>query len=188
MLTGERMAQAAVALILAAAVAGLAGGVLLALVGDSGRPDEGRTFPGPEACPNPPCAPESLPPLSSLPAALPLLILGLAVFAAGVALLIGAVRALRGSRRLLGTGALVLLGTLLVVIGMEIVPHLVNPCLVAEAPDLCARSAGDVDIADRFHALWHALVGTLPLAAGLWWLLRRWRPDALPRRRAPRRP
>ena len=71
------MAQAAVALVVAAAVAGLAGGGLLALVGDLGRPKEGRMFPGPEACPNPPCAPESLPPLSSLPAALPLLILGL---------------------------------------------------------------------------------------------------------------
>lgn len=175
------------ALVAAAAAAGLVGGALLAVVGDIGGPGEGPAPPGPEACPNPPCLPDSWPPLSSLPAALPLLILGLAVLAAGVAVLLGAVLALRGSRRMLGTGSLVLSGTLLVIVGMEIVPHLANPCLVAEAPSLCARSAEGVDLADRFHTLWHAVMGTLPLTVALWWALRRWRPEALPARLARRR-
>lgn len=186
--TSDSMARAGVTLVGAAAAAGLLGGALLAVLGEVGGSDNGPAPPGPEACPNPPCLPESWPPLSALPAALPLLLLGLAALAAGVTVVLGAERALRGSPRPLGTGALVLSGTLLVTIGTEIVPHLVNPCLVSQTPGLCAHGTEGADLAGRFHTLWHAAVGTLPLTVALWGLLRRWRPEALPARLTRGRP
>ena len=82
-----------------------------------------------------------------------------------------------GARRLLA-----FVGPVLVVVGAEIVPHLLNPCLLADALDsrllgLCERTADGVDVAGRWHALDHTLVGALPMAALYRLALRRWRPD-----------
>ncbi len=79
---------------------------------------------------------------------------------------------------------LVFLGPLLIVVGMELIPHVVNPCLVADLagdrlPRFCGRTESGADIADRRHALYHAIVGALPMALLYRWALRRWRPDVL---------
>lgn len=76
-------------------------------------------------------------------------------------------------------------GPLIVVIGTEIVPHVVNPCLVADLakdqlPRFCGRTESGADIADRGHALHHAIVGALPMVVGYRWALRRWNPAVLP--------
>ena len=69
------------------------------------------------------------------------------------------------------------------VVGTEIVPHLVSPCLPAVlgagwVPGVCEHDPErGWDVADRWHALDHALVGALPMAALYGWALRRWRPD-----------
>ena len=49
------------------------------------------------------------------------------------------------------------------------------------------RGDHGVDVAERWHALDHALVGALPTAALYGRALRRWRPD-IARRRPRRRP
>ncbi len=80
---------------------------------------------------------------------------------------------------------LVFAGPLVVVIGTEIVPHVVNPCLVADLtrdqlPRFCGRTESGADIADRGHALHHAIVGALPMVVGYRWALRRWHTAVLP--------
>jgi hypothetical protein len=84
-----------------------------------------------------------------------------------------------GFRRLL-----ILVGPILFIVGMEVVPHIVNPCLAADLagdtfPRFCGRTESGADIAERGHALYHALVGALPMVLLYRWALRRWRPDLL---------
>ncbi len=58
-------------------------------------------------------------------------------------------------------------------IGTEIVPHLLNPCLMSALfgsqiwPGVCASSAqGGWEFADRWHVLDHMVVGVLPTSTG----------------------
>lgn len=74
------------------------------------------------------------------------------------------------------------LGPVVVLLAMEIVPHLLNPCLVdcALADDLpsgCARTVHGVDVHDRWHALHHAVIGAVPATLAYTALLRRRRPE-----------
>ncbi len=84
-----------------------------------------------------------------------------------------------GFRRLL-----IFMGPLLFVVGMEIVPHVVNPCFAADLageqlPRFCEQTESGPDITGRLHTLDHALVGALPMVLLYRWALRRWRPDVL---------
>jgi hypothetical protein len=73
------------------------------------------------------------------------------------------------------------LGPVAVLVAMEVVPHVVNPCLVAGAlgdlPAGCSRTVHGVDVHDRWHWLHHAVVGGLPAALAYAALLRRRRPE-----------
>ena len=77
-----------------------------------------------------------------------------------------------------------MLGPVAVLVALEVVPHLVNPCLLAGAvgdslPSGCARTVHGVDVHDRWHALHHAVVvGGLPASLGYAALLRRRRPSS----------
>lgn len=56
------------------------------------------------------------------------------------------------------------LGTLLVLIGIDVVPRFLNPC-IAFGPSmsgLCAEFAGRWDVQLRWHTLHHALLGAVP--------------------------
>ncbi|MDQ3466769.1 MAG: hypothetical protein M3411_00855, partial [Chloroflexota bacterium] len=157
-----------------------AGGVVVG----AWNPTTDDTAPDVEECADPPCfGGGGLPSVSSLPVALPFLGYGFAIVlgvpsvpAAGWDLLRG--RWASGGRRLLAFA-----GPVLVVVGTELVPHLLSPCLPAElgaewVPGVCERHpVHGWDIKDRWHALDHALVGALPMAALYRWALRRWRPD-----------
>ncbi len=109
----------------------------------------------------------------------PVALLGVAVLLGGLSLLLGLLTALReGPRRALTFGAVATFGPLLVVIGGEVLPHLLSPCAPAElwnapAPSLCVWSPDGLDVPERWHALNHALVGFLPLSLALNWWWRR---------------
>ncbi|MEO7846003.1 MAG: hypothetical protein ABIR82_11745 [Nocardioides sp.] len=119
---------------------------------------------------SPPCGPESLPDLAVLPVVLPLLLTGAAALL-GIAILLVSVA--RGAGH--GRGALPLLllalGPLVVLVGAEVVPHALNPCLLGEIPGVCTRTREyGTDYADDVHLLGHAVVGWLPLSVGFAWL------------------
>jgi hypothetical protein len=163
-------------LVLGAAVVGvLAGVVESALWEPVARADERA-----DACLDAPCPPESLPDLRQLPLLVPplgyLLASVLGVSALLLSLLSGG--RWRSRRRVL----LPVLGPVAVFVALEVVPHIVNPCLVADAlgdslPVGCASTVHGVDVHDRWHALHHAVVGGLPAAVGYAALLRRRRPE-----------
>ncbi|CAN5887989.1 hypothetical protein BH24ACT15_BH24ACT15_26360 [soil metagenome] len=82
----------------------------------------------------------------------------------------------RRGRRGLGLAAVAVVGPLLVLIGGELVPHLVNPCVLpdlagAEPPGFCVTTLEGADVPDNWHALDHAVVGFLPvsLLVAWWW-------------------
>ena len=190
----DRLARYGWLVLVAAVAVALIGGVIAAATWQPG----GAPPPPPVAeCANPPCfGGGGLPSARDLPLILPLLGYLLAIVLGVPGLLAGAYDLLRGrpvagSRRLLA-----FVGPLLVLIGMEIVPHIVNPCALSWLlghrwlPGICAYNPDwGGDFADRWHALDHALVGALPLAALYTLALRRWRPDVdLPAPRGPSPP
>lgn len=145
--------------------------------------------PAVDACENPPCGFSFEGPLTAADLLVIIPLLGyLVVILLGIpSLLVGSWDLLRrrwsaGGRRLLP-----FFGPVLVFVGMEIVPHVLSPCLLAGSSDaevvgICERTAHDpglVDVAARWHALQHTLVGALPMTALYWLALRKWRPDAI---------
>lgn len=131
-----------------------------------------------EECANPPClGGGGLPSLRDLPVVLPVMGYGLAILL-GIASGIAGARSLQGGRRRAVGIVLPLIGPLLILIGTEIVPHVLSPCLVTET-GICELTSEGVDVRDRWHPLDHALVGALPMAGLYWIALRRWRPDLL---------
>jgi hypothetical protein len=115
-------------------------------------------------------------------AAIPLLGFLLAVALGLPGLFAGAAALRRRDRRRGLRNLLFFLGPLAVLLGTEVVPHLLNPCLLSEAfgrtLDLrfCERItyregfggkgalAVTFDVRDRWHFLHHALAGAVPLA------------------------
>lgn len=172
----ERLARWSVVLIVAAGVVSVASG-LLALVWFPDLPDAPL-----EACTDPPCWGLDLggaSPLLLLPFIAHLLLLGLALLIGGLALLLSLVAAARGGgRNALGLAAVAVAGPLLVLVGGELVPHLVNPCVLpelagAEPPGFCTTTPAGADVPDNWHALDHAVVGFLPLSLVVAWWWRR---------------
>jgi hypothetical protein len=164
-------------LVLAAALLGVLVGIAESVLWEPGRPAD--RAPVADVCVDPPCLPESLPDLRHLPLLVPPLGYLLAALLGVSALLVSLLseRRLRSRRRLLPV-----LGPVVILIVMEVAPHLVNPCLVAGAlgdnlPSGCSRTVHGIDVHDRWHALHHAVVGGLPAALGYAALLRSRRPE-----------
>lgn len=116
----------------------------------------------------------------------------LASIALGVPGLVSGLRSLiKGERNVAGPRILMFVGPLVVFVGIELVPHLLNPCLLADAngpedSSFCktvVHRAGfggrgalveDVDVNDRFHLLHHSVVGAIPMTLLYRQALRRW--------------
>lgn len=173
----KRLASSSVVLVVVAGIASLASG-LVALVRTADLPDQPV-----DACADPPCWNLDVDG-SSLLVVLPFiahaLLLGLALFVGGLALLFAVAAAVRGGGRdALGPAAVAVIGPLLVLAGGELVPHLLNPCVIpelagAESPGFCISSPQGADVPDRWHALDHAVVGFFPLSLLMaWWWRRR---------------
>ena len=173
-------------LVVSVAIAILGGAVTAAWNPDTGPPPPEAT-----ECEDPPCfGGGGMPGPENLPTVVPFLGYGVAMLLGVPSAVAGMWSLVRGrwsegSRRLF-----IVVGPLLFVVGMEIVPHVVNPCLAADLagdqlPRFCERTESGPDIVGRLHALDHALVGALPMALLYHWTLRRWRPDVLTCRSAP---
>ena len=161
-------------LVVAAGVVSVASG-LLALVWFPDVPDQPQ-----DACTDPPCWNLDVDGASAgvlLPFAAHLLLLGLALFVGGGALMVGLAAAVRaGGRSRLGLAAVAVVGPLVVLVGGELLPHLANPCdlpelVGADPPGFCVTTPEGADVPDTWHALDHAVVGFLPLSllVAWWW-------------------
>jgi hypothetical protein len=146
-----------------AVVIGLFGGVASALLWSPSQSFSSAT-PAVDPCPSPPCFGDgTLPRLIDLPVVLPVIGFMLATLLGAPSLLVGVWDLMRKRLRLGAWRVLAFFGPLFVLVGMEVIPHVLNPCLVmfllgSEAPGLCQG-----DVSDRWHALSHALIGGLPL-------------------------
>jgi hypothetical protein len=132
--------------------------------------------------------PESLPDLRHLPLLFSPLGYLLAALLGVPALVLSLIT---GRARGRGGCVLAALGPVVVLVAMEVVPHVVNPCLVAAAayeglPSSCSRTVHGVDVHDRWHALHHAVVGSVPATMAYAGLLRRRRPELFAARGRPR--
>ena len=137
-----------------------------------------------DPCPDPPCfGGGGLPGVENLPWILSTLGYGLAILLGLPSVLAGAWDLLRGRWAVGGRRWLAFVGPVLVFVGIEVLPHLANPCGIPYAlgsrdlPGFCVTNPEwGADVEDRYHLLDHALVGGLPMAALYWLALRRWRP------------
>lgn len=135
-------------------------------------------------CADPPCF-EGMPGLRDLPIIVPTLGYLFAIVFGVPSLLASGWDFLHGHRLAGGLRLLPFLGPLLVFVGTEIIPHLVNPCVISwllgtsELPRTICEYDPEwgADFASRWHLLDHTLVGALPLTALYRLTLRRWRPD-----------
>lgn len=162
----------------------LLGAIGLALVGGAisatWQPRSDEVRPGQEACVDPPCFdPGGLPRPRDLPVVIPALGYLLAIGLGLPSLPAGLWDFLRRRWAAGGRRLLVFAGPVLFLIGNEIVPHVLSPCLLEAAlgTDRLAGICQGFELADRWHALHHALVGALPMAALYFLALRRWRPQ-----------
>jgi hypothetical protein len=130
-------------------------------------------------CPAPPCFPQTfasragdlavrLPPFGYA-AALLLSLPGLAV---------GVRHLLAGRDAKARPALLAFFGTLIVLVGIDILPHVANPCLTngPKLTAICGEFAGRWDVQDRWHTMLHALLGAVPMTLLFAWASGRWRP------------
>jgi hypothetical protein len=127
-------------------------------------------------CPAPPCFPAT--PFSTLGdilVKLPPFGYAAALLLCLPALLVAAQHLLSGRDRLARPGLIAFFGTLAVLLGIDILPHVVNPCLEygPQLPGLCSEFAGRWDVQARWHTLLHTLLGALPLVLLFSWVSRR---------------
>lgn len=168
------LGRGSVAVVVIAVVAGTVCAAIYAVL----DPPDPPAPPGREACPQPPCFDLDLPSGVELLNAVTGLGLVVALVLGGLA---AAGLVLRGPRDF-RAGALLVLGPLVVLVAMELIPHLVNPCLVidiagAQSPGWCEAS----DVSGRWHSLHHVVVGAVPAALGYLAIIRRRRPELSPR-------
>lgn len=172
----QRLARLSVILVLSAGVISVLSG-LLALVWSPDLPPA-----PPDTCTDEPCFNLNLgdtSPFAVLPLIAHFVLLGLALAVAGLLLLVGVVSAIRGHRlRALALGAMFVVGPLIVLVGGEVLPHVLSPCVLpdlagAEPPAFCESTPEGTDVPENWHALDHALVGFLPLSVLVAWWWRR---------------
>lgn len=160
----DRLASWGLGVLSLAVILAVVGGVISALLW---TPYQEVLSPAPtiDPCPNPPCLWDSTPPrVVDLPVVIGVLGLVLAILLGGPSLLAGVWDVVRTRPRLGAWRALAFFGPLLVLAGMEVIPHVLSPCLLAfllgsEVPGLCSGW----DLVDRWHGLHHAVVGGVPL-------------------------
>ena len=164
----DRLVRVGWLVLLAAVAVALAGGALGALVPDSGGDDTGGG---------------GGPGWADVPWIVSMLGYGLAILLGLPSLLAGGWDLARGRRSLGARRLLPFLGPVLVFVGIELLPHLLNPCTIPyelgrrDLPGICQTDPDwGADVESRYHLLDHALVGALPLAALYSLALRRWRP------------
>ncbi|WP_457207745.1 hypothetical protein [Nocardioides sp. P5_C9_2] len=76
---------------------------------------------------------------------------------------------------------LLVAGPLVVLVGAELVPHVVSPCWAGEVPGICAADGqGGFDYPATVHPFGHALLGWVPLTLLYVWCLRLWLPRVVP--------
>ncbi len=171
----DRLARYVFGVLLIATALGILGGALSVLEGPSSTPGPSVQD---DPCPAPPCFFDAselagMPP-SAVPSLLQLLGYTLAV-ALGVPGLPAAGRDLLRGRPALAAGRLLaFFGPLLILVGTELVPHLLACALLPWTCEDHPRHGWT--IVDQWHQLDHALVGALPLVALYGLALRRWHP------------
>lgn len=176
----DRLVCYALLVLLGSVATALVGGAAIAVAAPPGA-QEVRFF---DECLDPPCfGGGGLPSVSDLPWILSMLGYGLAILLGLPSLLAGAWDLLRGHWAVGGWRLLAFVGPVLVFVGIEVLPHLLNPCAIPYAmgnrdlPGFCVTNPEwGADVEDRYHLLDHALVGGLPMAALYWLALRTWRP------------
>ena len=132
----------------------------------------------PSTCTDEPCFNFDFP-VAVLPLIAHVLLLGLAFAGGGLLLLRGVVTAIRRRQlRALAVGVMFVVGPLMVLVGGEVVPHVLNPCVLpdlagAEPPGFCESTPEGADVPENWHALDHALVGFLPMSVLVAWWCRR---------------
>lgn len=133
-------------------------------------------------CPAPPCFPQTTASrLGDLLVRIPPLGYALAFLLAVPGVVIGVRHLLAGRDDEAVPLLLTFSAILLVLVGTDILPHVVNPC-PSNGPRLtavCGEFAGRWDVLDRWHTLFHTLLGALPLTVLFHFLIRRWRPRGL---------
>ena len=163
----DRLARYAWLILVAAVAIALVGGAIVAVAGESAGGGAGEG-----------------PGLPDLPWIVSTLGYGLAILLGVPSLLAGAWdllcgRGSAGARRLLA-----FVGPVLAFAGIEVLPHLLNPCSLPyefgerDLPGICESDPEwGADVEGRYHLFAHALAGGLPMAAIYRLALRRWRPD-----------
>ncbi len=176
----DRLARYGWLVLLVSIAVGLVGGVITA----AAVWQPGETAQVVDECVNPPCfGGGGLPGLRDLPMVITMMGYGLAILLGVPSLLAAVWDLLRGRWGAGGRRTLPLVGPLLFLAGMEIFPHLVNPCFLAlelggrRFPGTCDYGEWGADLAGRWHLLEHILLGAIPFAALYWLALRMWRPD-----------
>lgn len=161
---------------------GLIGGLIIAALGYRWQPTE--NVPAVVECVDPPCfGGGGMPGLQSLPMVITMMGYGLSILLGVPSLLAAVWDFLRGRWGAAGRRTLTFVGLLIFLVGVEILPHLVNPCFLAlelggkRFPGMCDYGEWGADFVDRWHLLNHTLVGAIPFAALYWLALRKWRPD-----------
>lgn len=175
----QRLARSSIVLVVLAGVISVMSG-LLELVWSPDLPPA-----PPSTCTDEPCFDFSFP-LAALPFIAHVLLLGLALSMGGLSLLLGVVTAVRRRQaRVLAVSAIAVVGPLVVLVGGEILPHVLNPCVLpdlagAQPPAFCESTRDGTDVPENWHALDHAVVGFLPLSLAVAWWWRRRRSHASP--------
>ncbi len=175
----DRLARYAWLVLLVSITIGLVGGAIVAIIG---QPSESTQVV--DECVNPPClGGGGMPGLQDLPMGITMMGYGLAILLGVPSLLAAVWDFLRGRFGAGATRLFTFVGPVLFLVGMEIVPHLLNPCFLAlelggkRFPGMCDYGDWGADFAGRWHLLDHTVVGAIPFAALYWLALRRWRPD-----------
>ena len=165
----DRLARVGWLILLAAVAVAVVGGAVAAVASSSAEDNAGGG---------------GTPGLQDIPWIVSMLGYGLAILLGLPSLLAGVWDLGRGRSRAGVRRVLPFVGPVLLFAGVELLPHLLNPCTIPyelgrrDLPGICETDpAWGADVASRYHLLDHALVGALPLAALYRLALRRWRPD-----------